>query len=60
MSSNFCSVPTGYKDTKFGRKYDNCGKKATYKVENSDWYVCSDHKEYAKSKKWPLKKLKGE
>ena len=55
---NFCSVPIGYKDTKFGRKYDNCGKEAIYQVKNSDWYVCSNHKEYAKEKKWLLIELK--
>lgn len=57
---SYCSIPTGYKDTKFGRKYDHCGKEATYKVKNSDWHICGDHEEYAKEKKWVLVKLKGE
>jgi len=58
MNKRFCSIPVGYKDSKFGRKYEHCGGKATHKVKNSDWYICSDHVEYANEQKWGLEKLK--
>jgi len=55
-----CSIPTDL--IKVGRnpRYLQCGKKATHEVKNSDWGICKDHVEYAKSKKWSLKKLKGD
>jgi len=55
----FCSVVIGYRNTKDGREYNRCGKKATYLVENSDWYVCDGCVAYANNEGWKLKKLKG-
>ena len=56
----YCSVPTDLIEAGGKPQYLLCGKKATNRVENSDWYICEEHVEYAKSKNWFLKKLKGE
>lgn len=56
---HFCSVVTGYRNTKYGKRYKHCGKEAIYSVKDSDWYVCNDCAIYADRIGWKLKKLKG-
>ena len=55
-----CSIPTDLIEVGGDPQYVQCGKKATHEVIKSDWGICKDHVEYAKSKGWPLKKLKGD
>jgi len=55
-----CSIPTDLIEVGRNPRYLRCGKEATHEVKNSDWGICEGHVEYAKSKGWPLKKLKGD
>lgn len=53
-----CSIPTDLIEVGGDPQYVRCGKKATHKVVNSDWYICEGHVEYAKSEGWPVRKIK--
>jgi len=54
---HFCSVPTDLKVVEGEPRYSCCGKEASYKVKNSDWYICEDCVAYANKQKWELEKL---
>jgi hypothetical protein len=54
-----CSIPVGMSIKANGElKYLRCGKDALMKCEDSDWYICDDHKEYVDTKGWKLNLIK--
>ena len=59
---HYCSEPIKIiKDALGNVHYIRCNKEATYRVPDTfyeeGYYLCDEHAEYAKEKKWTVEKL---